>query len=55
MLNGQKYTRQKVKFWQFNPNYNSFRGIQKLGAFAKWKRQNPEEAARIEARHKQSR
>lgn len=38
------------KPWQANPNYNSFRRVQKLGAFAKWARSHGDERRMVEER-----
>ena len=41
----------RIKFWLESPLHQQLRRPQRLGALAKWQRLNPEEAARIEARH----
>lgn len=41
----------KTKGWRKAPLYQSYRRPQRLGAFMKWQRENPEEARRIQERH----
>lgn len=38
--------------WKKSAAYNSFRRPQRIGALEKWKRKNPAEAAKVEARFK---
>jgi hypothetical protein len=41
----------RIKFWLQSPLHQQLRRPQRLGALAKWKLKNPDEAARVERRH----